>query len=166
MKSSLSIQTLQLSHSIGWSAWWPADQLICTAVYVVPYLTQRSTYFLPRSHEGSRQIIAYLQQTPTGTVDLLRKWTSLLMLGTFIKWSLWLLMSQWIGIWKTVWAPLRRVWLKMGRSTCILSQKPVSIWFIPLSSLDPRLAGPETSLHLEGNLKTLYISCHPRSHGR
>ena len=32
---------------------WPADNLICAAVYVVTYLTQRPKYFQPGSHDFS-----------------------------------------------------------------------------------------------------------------
>ena len=39
------------------------------------------------------------------------------------KRTLWLSMSQWIGIQTTVWAALSKAWLMMHRSACLLSPK-------------------------------------------
>ena len=75
---------------------------------------------------GLYQESAYLQKSPpvwSGLVDLLRKWISGLMIGELRKRSLVLSMTQWIGIWTLVLAPLSKAWLTMGQSTSFLSPK-------------------------------------------
>lgn len=57
LNSLVNIETFQIDHTILTlpivsHSLWPADNFICTAVYLVPYLTQRYTHFQPRSHKG------------------------------------------------------------------------------------------------------------------
>jgi len=58
--SSVVIESFQLSHPTHTlpfvsSSQWHIDNLICTVVYIAPYLAHRSTYFHPRSYEGLSQ---------------------------------------------------------------------------------------------------------------
>ena len=138
--SSDVIETYQHGHPthilpVVSPAWWPADQLIYTAIYMVPYLTQRSTHYQPRSLRVLASI-SLLQQTPpewSGLEDLLGRWIFGFMLGVFRKWSLWHSMSQWIGIQTPVRACLRRARHKMGQSTIFLSPK-TGLYLGPSSS--------------------------------
>ena len=66
------------------------------------------------------QEFSYLQQSPpgwSGLGNLLWRWISGLMLKGFKKVSLWLSMSQGIGIQTLVWEPFNRAWLTIGQNT-------------------------------------------------
>ena len=113
--SSVLLETFQLIHPkptlpVVSPSWLPTDHFICTAVYVVPYLQQRSIYFPPHSHESSIKN-ELTSADPTWTIrfmDFPGRWISGVVHGGFRKWSLWLPMSQWIGIWTLIWAHLSR----------------------------------------------------------
>jgi len=71
-------------------------------------------------------------------------------------------MSQWIGIWNTVWATLSSTWLTMVQSARFLSHK-TSLFLGPAyPSLDIQLSGPESYLLQELKLKSLHIKFSPK----
>ena len=58
--TSVGIETFQIRQSFPHSSivspsLLPPDHIMCTVIYVVPNLTQRSKHFQPCSHEGSRK---------------------------------------------------------------------------------------------------------------
>ena len=75
-------------------------------------------------------------------------------------------MSQWIGIWTTIWAPWAGPGWQLARDQEFCHTKPVSVWVNPHPSLHPRLTEPESPLLQEGNLKTLHLKPSPQGSWR
>jgi len=162
MKSSVAIDTIQHGHPLPTlpiviPSWLPTDNLMCTAIYVVPNLTQRWKYFQPHSHERSKKNYLSWKTTPgwPELLDLLERWASELVLRGFRKWSPWLLRSLLFVFQTLIWALLTKSWLTICWSVCLLSPKSVSTWNTLYPSLDPRLVGTASPLFNEGTLKTL-----------
>ena len=120
--TSVGIETFQIRQSFPHSSivspsLLPPDHIMCTVIYVVPNLTQRSKHFQPCSREVSRKIKLFLQQNTSAwsaPLDFLGRWTSGLVLGGLRKWSLWLFISHRIGIWTRSEHPLPMAWLTMA----------------------------------------------------
>ena len=119
---------------------------------MVTDLTLRSTSFQPPTHKGPSEN-SLICCTPRSVKWLLR-WISRLLLRGVRSWSLWLSMSQWIGIYEGVWAPFSRVWMTMRQSSRIRSPQ-TSLHLGQSSSFSrPSIGRPEAPLVQERNLKS------------
>ena len=99
------------------------------------------------------------------SLKLLVRWISRFTLRRIRRWSLWVSMSQWLGIYEGVWAPFSRVWMTMRQSSRIRSPQ-TSLHLGQSSSFSrPSIGRPEAPLVQEGHLKTCPRSPHHTAHG-
>ena len=169
--SSVGIQCYQLGHPIPMLSTinhyrWTADHLIYTAVSAVTYLTQRSTHFKAHSHEVSGKFLLICSRQKLDDQDLWMWWGS-----RSLDSRLWVLGNEICDspclreLTSKHWCQLP--WARPGwQQVCVqifCPPKAVSIWDTPHLSLDPQLAGPESPILQERNIKTLHLISPKRS---
>ena len=147
---------------------WTAEHLIRTTVSDVTYLTHRSTHFQTPSHEVSNKYLLTCRRPQLDDQD-------------FIWWGSWYLDSCSGDVGNEVcdspWFRelasehlVEKSWGKPGwqqaRLQILCPPKAVSIWGTTHPSQNLRLAGPESPLLQEGNLKNLHLTISPKESWR